>query len=179
MIVDYKKSYRKLSLTQIISNDFQKDVIDNMLLLIDTIKPKKIGLYKSLQHEIDILPIIKLFTNLTFACPKIKDDEVDFYSFDQETLFHKNPKYNFFEPDSDKVIIPDMIFVPALYFDSQGYRLGFGKGHYDKYFADRNMDYNATLVGICNSIRMKPFLPKEIHDIRMDYIIFDKNILKL
>jgi 5-formyltetrahydrofolate cyclo-ligase len=34
----------------------------------------------------------------------------------------------------------DMIFVPLLAFDTRGYRVGYGKGFYDKYLAGCSND---------------------------------------
>ena len=42
---------------------------------------------------------------------------------------------NIFEPGSDDIMMPDeidMVFVPLLAFDKDGFRVGYGKGFYDK-----------------------------------------------
>ena len=89
-----------------------------------------------------------------------------------------NPQYRFFEPKSDIKITPELVFIPGLAFDINGYRIGFGKGHYDKYFANKvQLGYKFLLIGVC--CNMQTYIPREIHDIKMDYIIFNQNILKL
>jgi 5-formyltetrahydrofolate cyclo-ligase len=55
----------------------------------------------------------------------------------KNTTFTKN-RFNIFEPDGNEVIDPqliDAVFVPLLAFDSRGYRVGYGKGYYDRYLA--------------------------------------------
>ena len=42
-------------------------------------------------------------------------------------------KFGILEPVKTKVKIPDLILVPILAFDSNKYRLGYGKGFYDRY----------------------------------------------
>lgn len=47
-------------------------------------------------------------------------------------------KYNIAEPVSDEFIDPqllDAVFIPLLAFDERGYRVGYGKGYYDRFLA--------------------------------------------
>lgn len=54
-----------------------------------------------------------------------------------DTRFRKN-KYNIYEPENGDMVNAagiDMIFVPLLAFDKKGYRVGYGKGFYDRYLS--------------------------------------------
>lgn len=56
---------------------------------------------------------------------------------DIDTTFTKKD-LNIYEPDSADLLLPEqleMVFVPLLAFDEQGYRVGYGKGFYDRYLA--------------------------------------------
>lgn len=64
------------------------------------------------------------------------------YLLEEDTVFEKN-EYNLTEPVSGKIIPVnqiDMVLVPLLAFDKYGYRLGYGKGFYDRFFAQCNED---------------------------------------
>ncbi|WP_207494136.1 5-formyltetrahydrofolate cyclo-ligase [Aridibaculum aurantiacum] len=53
----------------------------------------------------------------------------------EETDFVEN-KYNIAEPETGEEIPPielDLVLVPLLAYDNQGYRVGYGKGYYDRY----------------------------------------------
>ncbi|WP_185869517.1 5-formyltetrahydrofolate cyclo-ligase [Blattabacterium cuenoti] len=55
--------------------------------------------------------------------------------FDEKTLLKKN-KYGIFEPIYKRFIHPyfiDIMFIPLLIFDIKGYRIGYGKGFYDRF----------------------------------------------
>ncbi len=86
--------------------------------------------------------------------------------------------YNIYEPS---VVKPakgcdmDVIFVPGLAFDRSGGRMGFGKGYYDKFLKR----CRGTKVGICYDFQLFDSIPTEEHDIPMDYIITDKEILEV
>lgn len=54
---------------------------------------------------------------------------------DIDTPFVKN-EWNIYEPQSNELVGAadlEMIFIPLLAFDESGYRVGYGKGFYDKY----------------------------------------------
>jgi len=61
---------------------------------------------------------------------------------DIDTPFEKK-ELNIHEPDGG-IVVPaaeiDLVFVPLLAFDENGYRVGYGKGFYDKYLADCRED---------------------------------------
>ena len=83
--------------------------------------------------------------------------------------------YGILEPKSycervDK-FVDAMCVVPALSFDSMGYRLGFGKGYYDRFLAD----FNGVTVGLCcESCMTDGELPRNEHDICVDQIVTEK-----
>ena len=54
-----------------------------------------------------------------------------------------NNEYNILEPVNGEVVDPtllDIVFVPLLAFDTEGYRVGYGKGYYDRFLARCRQD---------------------------------------
>jgi 5-formyltetrahydrofolate cyclo-ligase len=73
------------------------------------------------------------------AWPKIHVDMLDMEAglVEKDGLFIKN-RFNILEPISSAVVPPgqlDAVFVPLVAFDARGFRVGYGKGYYDKYLA--------------------------------------------
>jgi 5-formyltetrahydrofolate cyclo-ligase len=71
--------------------------------------------------------------------PKIHVDTLDMEAglVEKDGLFIKN-RFNILEPISGAIVLPqqlDVVFVPLLAFDTRGFRVGYGKGYYDKYLA--------------------------------------------
>ena len=61
---------------------------------------------------------------------------------DIDTAFTKK-ELNIYEPREGDLLLPgaiDMVMVPLLAFDQKGYRVGYGKGFYDKYLANCRED---------------------------------------
>lgn len=82
--------------------------------------------------------------NLQIAWPKLLSDNVSMQAVavHQNTVLAEN-KYNILEPVSDEYIDPqliDVVFVPLLAFDSRGFRVGYGKGFYDRYLPKCTQD---------------------------------------
>ena len=63
----------------------------------------------------------------------------------------------------------DLAIVPGMGFDSEGHRLGRGKGYYDRLLTRMPA---AHLTGLCFPFQMLPEVPHEAHDINMENIIF-------
>jgi len=59
-----------------------------------------------------------------------------------DTEFVEN-KYGIAEPGEGEEILPneiDLVFVPLLAFDKRGYRVGYGKGYYDRFLEQCRQD---------------------------------------
>jgi 5-formyltetrahydrofolate cyclo-ligase len=69
----------------------------------------------------------------------------------------------------------DMVIVPGVAFDKFGHRIGMGGGHYDKYLKDRK----CVNVGICFDFQLVEKIPRELHDVPMDLIVTEREVLKI
>lgn len=62
--------------------------------------------------------------------------------------------------------------VPALSYDHEGYRLGYGKGYYDRFLAN----YDGCAVGICYSNCVQDSLPHDRFDRRVSLLVTEQYI---
>ena len=75
-------------------------------------------------------------------------------------------------------IAPDFIIVPVVGFDRGGTRLGYGKGHYDRAIAAiRETGRRPPLLGVAFSVQEIGAIPREPHDIRLDWIVTENETL--
>jgi len=74
--------------------------------------------------------------------------------------------------DSNKI---DLIVVPGLAFDSQGGRLGFGKGYYDRLFAKGNP--KTLRFGVALDFQVVAALPQSEDDLPVHLIATEKRVL--
>lgn len=72
---------------------------------------------------------------LAYPVSNFSDYTIQAVAVNEDTRFLKNA-YGIAEPSNGPEIHPgsiDLVIVPLLAFDSMGYRLGYGKGFYDRY----------------------------------------------
>lgn len=67
--------------------------------------------------------------------------------------------------------IIDLVLVPGLAFDDEGYRIGYGGGFYDKFFAD--LISKPKKIGYCYSFQLIDKIPHDDYDIPVDMVITD------
>ena len=93
----------------------------------------------------------------------------------------KPNKMGILEPISETIKIVnrklvDMTIVPGAVFDRQGNRIGYGAGYYDKFFSSLKNDI--LKIGICYSFQIVESISSSPHDVPMDYIITENEIIK-
>ena len=68
-----------------------------------------------------------------------------------------------------------LCLLPALAFDRRGYRLGYGKGYYDRFLQN--------FVGISVGVAMNGFLcdalPNDPHDVRANMIVTETGVIRI
>jgi len=85
----------------------------------------------------------------------------------------KSNQYGIEEPlETAKIITPaeaDLIIVPAVSVDSQGYRLGYGGGFYDRLLSS-SLCLNTNTVAILFDIAFIDYIPRDPWDQKMDFL---------
>lgn len=70
---------------------------------------------------------------------------------------------------------PAILIVPMAAFDRRGYRIGYGKGYYDKALAELGP---VTSVGIAYGAQEIAAVPDEPHDQRLDWIVTEAEAIQ-
>ncbi len=118
---------------------------------------------------------LSILTQYKFCFPAYVNGKMKFYESKIEDLKEKLD-FNFptFVPDTDGTeIIPELMVIPGLLFTKQGERLGRGKGFFDRYLEN----YEGIKIAVGFDLQIADQLPTEKHDIIMDYIITEKEIV--
>jgi len=141
-------------------------------------KARKILCYISFDNEVYTHGFIKKYAKeKEMYVPVVKGKEI-IPSLIKEWQELRTGAYGILEPSEIKAIEPEkieMAIIPGIAFDIHGYRLGYGKGYFDRLLKKTN----AFKIGIAFDFQILENVPHEGHDVRMDAIITEKRILQL
>lgn len=80
------------------------------------------------------------------------------------------------EPSSGPTISPDeldLAIVPAIAADRRGFRVGYGKGFYDRFLAEVRSPAVCAVYSIC----LIDYIPEEEHDVPVQYVATEREII--
>ena len=136
----------------------------------------KIFIFVGFGSEVPTLPFINKWINKKqIFVPKIDDKImklVHITSIEDLAPGH----FGVLEPTScnyytDRI---DLVITPSIVFDKNGYRLGYGKGYYDKYFATNK--YKDS-IGLSYDKLLQEKVPTDKYDKKVDIIITEEQTL--
>jgi 5-formyltetrahydrofolate cyclo-ligase len=129
--------------------------------------------YWPIKGEVDLRELLRRWQDKkVFLLPVVKDDYLEIRSFEGESALEKGRSYGILEPTGAPFLVfgqIDLVLVPGVAFDSEGYRLGRGKAYYDRLLP--NM-LQAHKLGVAFSFQMVDKVPSEPHDALMDAVVF-------
>lgn len=130
-------------------------------------------------NEIDTSFILSVLQgkDKNIVLPKVLDEtSLIHYLLTDNTVLRKN-KWNIPEPVDGLEVSPskiDVAFIPLLAFDKQGYRVGYGKGFYDKFLKECRED--VIKIGLSLFMPVDKISDTQEHDILMDYCVTPNKI---
>ena len=79
-------------------------------------------------------------------------------------------------PHDTPILLPDVLLVPPVGIDAQGYRLGYGGGYFDRTLAA--MARKPVCIATAFEISRIDSLDPQAHDVRMDFVVSETGILQ-
>ncbi|MDX2227567.1 MAG: 5-formyltetrahydrofolate cyclo-ligase [Verrucomicrobiae bacterium] len=142
--------------------------------------------YASMPGEVDTHTFLRDLLKSkqkTLVLPRVADDGSHLEIFEVHSVSELYPRtLGILEPHPDvcrRATLDEvnLVLVPGLGFDARGYRLGRGKGHYDKMFASVP-SAQCVRVGVFFEAQRIGSLPVDIHDVRMDCIVTERGTFR-
>lgn len=138
----------------------------------DILSSKTLLIYISINSEVDTTKIINYFLNTkNIAVPKIIDNNMYFCYV--TNLNDLTPgKYNIPEPTNENIVTDfdnAICIVPGICYDKENYRVGYGKGYYDRFLSKNKI----KTIGLCYKECMIEKIDNDKYDYKIDEVITD------
>ena len=186
-IIDEKKELRRRQLIvrknlfSNISKVFDKKLFENLFQNISFENVEVVSSFNSINTEINTNDLNNyiLSKNKILCFPAIikKDDYLIFRKFTNHNDMYQG-SMRIKEPQvTNEVLLPNLLFVPCLAYDSFGFRLGYGGGYYDRTLSYyKSIKQKFITVGYAFDDQKVHEVPKDKFDIKLDYVITEKKI---
>ncbi|WP_163540037.1 5-formyltetrahydrofolate cyclo-ligase [Gracilibacillus sp. YIM 98692] len=159
----------------------ERDIHRHLLSLTEWREAKTIGITLSREIEWDTYKLLDAAwtDDKNIVVPKCypKDKTMAFYLC--QTLADLENKYiDLWEPIPkqaslvEKSLI-DLMIVPGIAFDTNGYRIGYGGGYYDRYLKD----FTGTKIALAATFQIVPKIEKELHDIPVEKLVTEQGVI--
>jgi 5-formyltetrahydrofolate cyclo-ligase len=164
--------------------DLSKIILRSADLELSLSAIKTLGSYFSANNEVDLetLTNIRLKKNLLTTFPKIEPNySMSLIAPNDFKRLRKN-KYDIFEPSDGDEINPidhEIIIIPTVGVDKNGYRLGYGGGYYDRFLESVTQTSNRPLlIGLIYDFQFIDDSFNELHDIKLDIVFSEQQSKK-
>lgn len=138
---------------------------------------KVIATYLSFPHEFQTQGLIEqvLKDGKKVLIPKTyPKGRMDFVVYDPQQLVKTS--FGLLEPQGDLEVVDasqiDLIHVPGLAFTTEGYRIGYGGGYYDRYLEY----FSGHTLSTVYHYQVQDFIPEK-HDIPVEEVLIDEGNL--
>ena len=135
-------------------------------------------IYYPVRGEIDLLPLLEVANSLGIPTG------FPICGAGNSLSFHRVKSLDEMVPDAYKIPAPapeampiistrkTLLVVPALCYDREGYRLGYGGGYYDRFLAD----FPGVSCGVAYLEDIRENLPRDPYDLPVAYIATQSKI---
>ncbi len=126
-------------------------------------------LYHPLPLELDLTPLLERYP-ARYYLPKVAGEGLSVHPFGPLV---PGP-FGLMEPATSAVEpeVLDLVLVPGLAFDLEGFRLGRGRGFYDRFLAS----VAAKTVGVAPEALLLPRLPRDPWDVPVAYLATERGV---
>lgn len=180
-----RKKYRDIRRNMTIN---QKQNYDNLIYekMINFYRYQKAEVllcFVSTDIEVDTIKLINhAFENgKRVAVPKCldKNGNMEFFLINSLDELQED-SFGLLEPNEETSVMLEnyknsICILPGFAFDSSGFRIGFGKGFYDRFL----QRYTGIKVGVCYNNCLSNTLPRGRFDVPADYLVTHKYILTI
>ena len=158
---------------------------DHALALLQSaggVDGKTISFYMPIQGELDPGPLAEKLraAGVILALPHVKTggEPMMFRAWRADDPLEKGYG-SIREPDpAAPEVVPDVVIVPLAAFDRRGFRIGYGKGHFDRTLGPLEREQRPLTIGYAFALQEIEEVPRELHDVPLDAVVTESEIIR-
>lgn len=160
------------------SKRVQHNVVNSRQFLI----AETVGVYFALGSEVRTEEIIRvaISSGKKVALPRVESGGMKFYQINDKAFKLDNlviGRFGIREPikKGEEVVKVDLLIVPGIVFDSQGSRIGYGRGYFDRFIGGAKVSFS---LGLAYQFQLVSYrLPQSHVDQKIDGLSIETGIL--
>ncbi len=180
-----KHKKKRNAITPDKKRELDTKICNRIISLVSFRFAETVLLYAPVNSEIDISPVAEaaLAAGKRVAYPRCIPGSLEMEFHYISSLDELTPgTMNILEPSADarKLDLEDvdarnkcLCVIPALAFDKRGYRLGYGKGYYDRYLSR----FDCVRAGVIYSELLTEKVPNGRFDLKVDFIVSERGVV--
>ena len=162
-----------------------QEITDQVLHLHEYVRARGIACYVNKDSEVSTRMLIRnaLDQDKRVLVPVIKKGEIElFFSEIKDLGGDLVPgSFGILEPKPESVHpvsldAVDIIFVPGIVWDRDGYRLGWGRGYFDQ--AIKKLPPHVRSVGLAFNMQLINQVPRDQFDVPVDVVVTESRVIR-
>ncbi|TMI47567.1 5-formyltetrahydrofolate cyclo-ligase [Candidatus Bathyarchaeota archaeon] len=162
-----------------------QDIIDQVLHLHEYVRARGIACYVNKDSEVNTRPLIRatLDQEKRVLIPVVKKGDIElFYSEIKDLGSELAPgTFGILEPKPENVHpvsldTVDVMFVPGIVWDREGYRLGWGRGYFDRVI--KNLPQHVRSAGLAFNMQLIGKVPRDQFDVPVDIVVTESRVIR-
>src|SRR4030042_4428056 len=157
---------------------------ERLFSLPEFIAAKTVFFYASFRSEVETLSMIKesLKMGKKIVLPKVEKKRHRLMLYEIKDISELSPGYmGIPEPSlsGERLVNLDdikLVVIPGAAFDYSGNRLGYGAGYYDILLSEGKR--KIPIIALAYEEQLVDLIPSEKHDVKVDMIVTDKQVIK-
>ncbi len=177
---------KRKNLSPIERNQKSEQISNNFFQAFDLSKIRFLHCFVPIEkfNEVDTNLIFQRiwreFLRLKTIAPRVnfQTHEIENVKFTRNTALVKNA-WQISEPTENELVESkeiDLVLAPLLCFDERGFRVGYGKGFYDKFL--KNCRKDCLKIGLSFFASVEEITDAQDFDVRLDFCITTQEVIK-
>jgi 5-formyltetrahydrofolate cyclo-ligase len=162
-----------------------QEIIDQVVHLHEYVRARGIACYVNKDSEVNTRILIRtaLDQEKRVLIPVVKRGDIELFFSEIKDLGSElapgtfgilEPKPENVHPASLDAV--DIIFVPGIVWDREGYRLGWGRGYFDRVI--KNLPLHVRSAGLAFNMQLIGRVPRDQFDVPVDMVVTESRVIR-